>query len=220
MAPAVQSMVAATYVRDIAVSRAFYERLGFREQAAGRAEFSAWSSLRQGDCRVVLTSTQPRLDVPALPLLFYFYFDDLAAVLRELEDGGVATAHMGYPPHARGGEVKITDPDGNTVLLGQLDPSASQPAGQEPTSRFSLLREAAAVVRAGGGTSTGCQVVDLLQQPCPSKADVKLADPDGGSLWACLSHADEILLTVPTAFIASQSGAGLSGYRSRRPLSA
>src|SRR5690242_935436 len=220
MAPAVQSMVAATYVRDIAASRAFYELLGFREQLAGQAEISAWSSLRQGDCRIVLTSTQPRLDVPALPLLFYFYFDDLAVVLRGLEEGGVATAHMGYPPHARGGEVRITDPDGNTVLLGQLDPSASQPAGQEPTSRFSLLREAAAVVRAGGGTSTGCQVVDLLLQPCPAKADVKLADPDGGSLWACLRHADEILLTVPTAFIANPSGAGLSGYRSRWPMTA
>jgi len=213
-------MVAATYVRDIAVSRAFYELLGFREQLAGQAEISAWSSLRQGDCRVVLTSTQPPLDIPALPLLFYFYFDDLAAVLCALDEGGVATAHMGYPPHARGGEVKITDPDGNTVLLGQLHASASQPAGQEPISRFSLLREAAAVVRAGGGTGSGCQVVDLQQQPCPTRADVKLADPDGCSLWACLRHADEILLTVPTAFIANQSGAGLSGYRSRRPLSA
>jgi len=193
---------------------------GIGSAAAASASARPWSSLRQGDCRIVLTSTQPRLDVPALPLLFYFYFDDLAVVLRGLEEGGVATAHMGYPPHARGGEVRITDPDGNTVLLGQLDPSASQPAGQEPTSRFSLLREAAAVVRAGGGTSTGCQVVDLLQQPCPAKADVKLADPDGGSLWACLRHADEILLTVPTAFIANPSGAGLSGYRSRRPLTA
>jgi len=213
-------MVAATYVRDIAVSRAFYELLGFREQLAGQAEISAWSLLRLGDCRVLLTATQPRLDVPALPLLFYFYFDDLAAVLCVLEEGGVATAHMGYPPHARGGEVKIADPDGNTVLLGQLDASALQPAGQEPTSRFSLLREAAALVRAGGGASTGCQVVDIQQQPCPAKADVKLADPDGGSLWACLQHADEILLTVPTAFIGNPSGAGLSGYRSRRPLTA
>src|SRR5690348_5673266 len=122
MGAAVQSVVAATYVRDIAVSRAFYERLGLREQTAGQAELSAWSSLRHGACRVLLTSTRPPLDIPALPLLFYFYFDDLAAVLRALEDGGVPSAHMGYPPHARGGEVKVIDPDGNTLLLGQLDP--------------------------------------------------------------------------------------------------
>lgn len=208
-------MVAATYVRDIAASRSFYELLGFREHAAGQAEVSAWSSLHQGSCQVLLATTSPPLDIPALPLLFYFYFDDVTAVVRALEDGGVPTAHMGHPPHARGGEIRITDPDGNTVLLGQLHASASQPAGQEPTSRFSLLREAAAVVQAAGGTSARCQVLDVQQQPCQAAAEVKLADPGGGSLWACLRHAEEILLTVPTAFIANQNAPGLSGYRSR-----
>jgi predicted lactoylglutathione lyase len=43
MTPAVQSMVAATYVRDIDTSRAFYELLGFHEQSAGKAATSAWS---------------------------------------------------------------------------------------------------------------------------------------------------------------------------------
>jgi hypothetical protein len=51
MRPAAQSMVAAAYVRDIAISRAFYELLGFREPSAGEAEISAWSSLRQGGYR-------------------------------------------------------------------------------------------------------------------------------------------------------------------------
>jgi hypothetical protein len=46
MRPAVQSMVAAAYVRDIAESRAFYELLGFGEHSAGEAEISAWSSLQ------------------------------------------------------------------------------------------------------------------------------------------------------------------------------
>jgi catechol 2,3-dioxygenase-like lactoylglutathione lyase family enzyme len=45
MTPAVQSMVAATYVRDIDTSRAFYELLGFHERSAGKAAASAWSAL-------------------------------------------------------------------------------------------------------------------------------------------------------------------------------
>jgi hypothetical protein len=69
MTPAVQSMVAATYVRDIDTARAFYELVGFREHSAGKAATSAWSAMHQGQHRVLLTSTRPPLDVPQLPLL-------------------------------------------------------------------------------------------------------------------------------------------------------
>ncbi len=149
MTPAVQSMVAATYVRDIDTSRAFYELLGFHEQSAGRADASAWSALWQGGHHVLLASTRPPLDIPRLPLLFYFFFDDVDAVVGVLHAASVDVAHMGYPPHALGSEVKVADPDGNTVLLGQPQRSASQPAaGDAASPRFSLLKEAAAVVRA------------------------------------------------------------------------
>jgi hypothetical protein len=71
-------------------------------------------------------------------------------------------AHMGHPPHALGGEVKVLDPDGNTVLLGQRERSASQPpAADDGTApRFSLLKEAAALVEARGGTTVMCQIGD------------------------------------------------------------
>jgi hypothetical protein len=36
MTPQVRSMIAATYVKDIGTSRAFYELLGFREHSSGR----------------------------------------------------------------------------------------------------------------------------------------------------------------------------------------
>jgi hypothetical protein len=52
--------------------------------------------------------------------------------------------------------------------------------------------------------------------PCEKKADVKLADSEGGSVWACLPHAEEILVTVPGAFIASQDGQGIAGFLSHR----
>jgi hypothetical protein len=104
---------------------------------------------------------------------------------------------MGCSPHALGGEVRVRDPGGNTLLLGQEERSASQPAppGDEPSSRFSLLREAAAAVEANGGTTTGHQVGEPHGLPCRSRAEVKLAG--GGSVWACITHADEILVKVP-----------------------
>jgi hypothetical protein len=126
---------------------------------------------------------------------------------------------MGYPAHAEGGEAKLVDPDGNTVLLGQRQRSASQPpqpAGGDTSPHFSLLKEAAAVVASRGGTTIACQVSDIDGNPCGQPASVKLADSAGDALWACLDHADEILVTVRGAFIASQADEGISGYLSRR----
>jgi predicted enzyme related to lactoylglutathione lyase len=217
MTPAVQSMVAATYVRDIDTSRAFYELLGFREQSAGSAATSAWSSLHHDDLSVLLASTTPPLDIPQLPLLFYFFYADVDAVIRALSAAGVQVTRTGHPPHALGGEAKVLDPDGNTVLLGQREPSASQPPAtdDEATVRFSLLREAAALVSARGGTGHQCQACDRQGRPCPNRAEVKLADSMGDKTWVCLVHADEILVTVPEAFIASEDGQGIAAFLSR-----
>ncbi len=163
-------MVAVTYVRDIESARAFYELLGFREQSAGSADASAWSSLHHNGHFVLLASTRPPLELPQLPLLFYFFFDDLDAVTGALEAANVEVARVGRPPHALGGEVKVVDPDGNTVLLGQRERSASQPVTVDDDSspRFSLLKEAAALVAAHAGTTATCQVKDARGTLCPS----------------------------------------------------
>ena len=125
---------------------------------------------------------------------------------------------MGHPPHALGGEVKVLDPDGNTVLLGQPERSPSQPpsADEGLSGQFSLLREAASLVEAGGGTTASCQVRNVDGSACQEKADIKLADSNGEAAWACLPHAEEILMSVPGAFIASEGDQGIAGFLSRR----
>jgi catechol 2,3-dioxygenase-like lactoylglutathione lyase family enzyme len=211
------SMVAVTYVRDIDASRAFYGLLGFREQSAGHAATSAWSYLEQNSLSVLLASTSPPLELPPLPLLFYFFCDDLASVVALLTAAGIEVARTGRPPHALGGEVKVLDPDGNTVLVGQRERSASTAPGlgdEDTAVRFSLLKEAAAVVAAQGGSTVGCQV-HSGEAPCPERAEVKLADTAGDVAWVCLVHAEEILITVPTAFIASQEP-GIGAFMARR----
>ena len=152
----VRSMVAATYVKDIDASRAFYGLLGFREQSAAKAANSAWSVMQHDGLFVLLASTRPPLDIPPLPLLFYFYYDDIEVVVGALERAGVPVTRTGHPPHALGGEVKLLDPDGNTVLLGQRERSASSAASadDEEPIRFSLLREAAARCPRGAAPST------------------------------------------------------------------
>lgn len=208
-------MVAATYVKDIEASRAFYELLGFYELRSGRGPASAWSALRNGRDSVLLTSTQPQLPVPQFPLLFYFFFEDLGALLGRLDAAGLKPVRLGHPPHAPGGEAKITDPDGNTVLLGQEQRAPSEPPVSEENENdwFSILKEAAALVQSHGGTTAQCEI-SRGGKACPQRAEVKLADSAGHSAWACLAHADEILVTVPGAFIASQDD-GLAAFLRR-----
>jgi catechol 2,3-dioxygenase-like lactoylglutathione lyase family enzyme len=214
MAPRVWSMVAATYVKDIDASRAFYRLLGLREYASGQAEDAAWSLMQRGGVSVLLASTQPALGLPALPLLFYFFYEDIAAIVGILNEAGVPAVDTGHPPHALGGEVKVLDPDGNTVLLGQQERSASQAAADdEGQLGFNILLEAAALVAARGGAAQACQITSRSTGRCPNQAEVKLADSLGDSAWVCLPHAEEILVTVPTAFIASHDDRGIAAFQ-------
>jgi catechol 2,3-dioxygenase-like lactoylglutathione lyase family enzyme len=214
MIPRARSMIATTYVKDIDASRAFYGQLGFCEHSSGKAEASAWSVMQHEGVSVLLASTGPALDIPALPLLFYFFYDDIEAVVGVLEEAGVPVNRTGHPPHALGGEVKVLDPDGNTVLLGQRERSASRaPADDEGLLRFDILREAAALVSARGGARQACQITGRDGGRCPDQAEVKLADSLGDSAWVCLPHAEEILVTMPAAFIASHDGRGIAEFR-------
>jgi catechol 2,3-dioxygenase-like lactoylglutathione lyase family enzyme len=215
MPPVLKSTVAATYVRDIDASREFYQLLGFAEHSAGKAESSAWCALHHSGQRVLLAATRPPLEVPHLPLLFYFFFDDLAGVIAALETGGVEVERLGRAPHALGGEARVTDPDGNTILLGQPEPSV--PGQQlDAVSRFSLLKEAAAVAAKAGVPAVACQITDERGAACANAAEVRLADAAGTSAWACLSHAEEILIVVPGAFVADESDDGIAAFLARR----
>jgi hypothetical protein len=69
---------------------------------------------------------------------------------------------------------------------------------------------------AHGGTTATCQVNGIQGMPCENKAEVKPADSGGDVVWACLAHAEEMLVTVPGAFIASWDGRGIAGFLSRR----
>jgi hypothetical protein len=94
--------------------------------------------------------------------------------------------------------------------------STSSPELGSAREPGSLGREAAALVEARGGTTATCQVNDIHAAPCPKRAEVKLADPAGDTVWACLTHADEIPVTVPGSFIASQDEPGIGWFLSRR----
>jgi len=215
MTPAVPGLVVVAYVRDLAVSRGFYRLLGFLDQPGESNAGPAWAALRRADCALLLATSPPAAG--RTPLALRVLVEDVDAVIRALRDGGFDVSSTAGPG-ALDGRAMAFDPDGNVVLLGQPGwPPGPAPDGSPGSwPDRSLVTEVTAALAERPEGPASCQVRDLDAAPCPQEATVKLADSAGDSVWACLDHADEILVTVRGAFIASQGERGLASFRARR----
>jgi hypothetical protein len=155
------------------------------------------------------------------PVLLYFRVTDADTLQRTLGAAGASVEHLGYPDHAPGGELRVLDPDGHGLMLGQV--TGAPPTDldgvdlHEPgaTQRTNVLVRAAEAARRRGATYH-CQFPLPGGQPCPSPADVKLADSWGDSTWVCLPHAEEVMINARGAFIANEDSEGLASYLRRR----
>jgi catechol 2,3-dioxygenase-like lactoylglutathione lyase family enzyme len=218
MSGVVSSAVPVCYVREIERSRDFYALFGYSELRSGGDGNASWCYLQCGEHTLLLAAVQPPLIQVELPLLIYFYVDDLVGVRQCFADAGHATEQVGYPDHAPGGEARTRDPDGNVVLFGQRVAvpveDRMEPTG-EP-ARFSLIRQAAEAVSRRGGAPATCQIGNANGDNCPHPAEVKLADPWGETVWGCLQHADEALIDARSAFIATEDGRGLGPWLRHR----
>ena len=213
----VSSAVPVCYVRNLEQAQAFYALFGYTVLRNG-GDDTHWSYLQCEDHTLLLAAVQPPLIQVELPLLIYFYVDDLVAVQERFEKAGYATELVGYPDHAPGGEARTHDPDGNTVLFGQrvAIPVEARQENTGESARFSLIQQAAAAVSRRGGAPAACQIPAADGARCPRPAEVKLADPWGETVWGCLAHADEALIDARSAFIAAEDGDGLGPWLRRR----
>ncbi|MFD2767940.1 VOC family protein [Micromonospora eburnea] len=218
----VRAQVPVLYVADTDAARRFYELFGYSELLSGGDGESRWSYLRCAEQALLLAEVTPRLITVELPLLIYLYVDDLAAVVDRLAAAGHAVERAGHPEHAPGGECRTTDPDGTVVVFGQRQAVPEQSRGPHDggMAPFSLIREAAERVSRRGGAPARCQIGGPRGEACTAPAEVKLADSWGDTVWGCLPHADETLLSARGAFLATQDGTGLAAFlRARRAQS-
>ena len=215
----VSAAVPVCYVKNLEQSVAFYRHFGYAELRSGSDEAEAqWSYLQCGDNTLLLASVQPPLIQVELPLLIYLYVDDLAPVQERLDQAGHPIEPAGYPDHAPGGEVRTRDPDGNVVVFGQrvAVPGQVDLNRSDEGARVSLIKQAAEAVSRRGGAPASCQVGAADGDPCPEPAELKLADPWGETVWACLPHAEEALIDARSAFIATEDGHGLGPWLRQR----
>lgn len=110
-------------VKDIAVSRAFYEKLGFN--VVGGDQDQRWLILRNGTTTLGLfqgmfeknlLTFNPGWDGEANPLAS---FADVRDIQRHLKAQGVALAREADEGTTGPAHIVVVDPDGNEILLDQ-----------------------------------------------------------------------------------------------------
>ncbi len=136
---AVNRLVPFVHVADVDASLAFYAMLGFSPQNVmkdprGRA---FWARAQSGTGEIMLARADGPIDASQQAVLFYMYSDDVAALRGHLlasglrdagvysgaaspDDGPRSVFHISHPHHMPAGEMRIADPDGYVILVGQL----------------------------------------------------------------------------------------------------
>jgi|SRR5579871_6030517 uncharacterized glyoxalase superfamily protein PhnB len=126
MAPVVNNLIPYAHVADVPRSVKFYELLGFRvisrhEHPRGKL---LWAHLEANHGRIMLAQADGPVDAGVQAILFYLYADDVAALRKHLLENSVEVSEIGRPFYMPNGEIRITDPDGYCLLIGQLRPSS------------------------------------------------------------------------------------------------
>lgn len=132
-------LVPFAHVVDVRASLKFYGLLGFVPESvlkdASGSEF--WASSRSGGAEIMLARASGVVDAAQQAVLFYMYGDDVAGLRRRLLERGVVDGgryqggcvggdvrgvvfEISHPGHMPAGELRVHDPDGYVILVGQL----------------------------------------------------------------------------------------------------
>ena len=117
-------------VKDIAVSRAFYEKLGFKVVTGEQAENwlilqndASTIGLFQGMFSKNVLTFNPGWDRNCATLP---EFDDVREIQRRLKSQGVSLATEADEATSGPASLTLTDPDGNQILVDQHVPRPGQ----------------------------------------------------------------------------------------------
>jgi catechol 2,3-dioxygenase-like lactoylglutathione lyase family enzyme len=130
------------HVADVDRSVEFYVLLGFEcvSRFSGHDGKTNWADLVSKEARIMLARASAPVDAEVQAVLFYLYSEDVRLLQQHLLAQGIP--HAGPPPQEGiacpppngaavfdivprffmpAGELRIHDPDGYCLLVGQLD---------------------------------------------------------------------------------------------------
>lgn len=143
---AVTGFVPYLHVSIVKASIAFYNKFGLTLHSVfGPEDTPFWARLKGQDCDLMLSRASAPIDPTVQAALYYLYTSDVVAFRRHLTDSGLldcgpftgsaptpAPAQSGcvfditHPHHMPCGELRVHDPDGYVLLVGQLEPLTTE----------------------------------------------------------------------------------------------
>ena len=121
MKPCVTELIPMAQVQDVQRSADFYRLLGMEVRESLRNSFGVlqWIDLVCERAQLMLTRASLPVVAGQQAVLFYLYSPDLPALREHLLAKGSNVSSIAYPEYMPNGEMRVEDPDGYVLLIGQ-----------------------------------------------------------------------------------------------------
>jgi catechol 2,3-dioxygenase-like lactoylglutathione lyase family enzyme len=121
MPPKVTGLIPMAHVADVQHSVDFYRLLGMEVRGNLRnpsGKFQ-WVHLGCDHAEVMFTQASGPVIASQQAVLFYLYSPQLVPLREHLLSRGVTVSEVTYPSYMPKGEIRVEDPDGYVLLIGQ-----------------------------------------------------------------------------------------------------
>ena len=117
----VTGLIPMAHVADVQRSVDFYKRLGMelRGSLKNSSGDLQWAHVACEQAELMLARASEPVVASQQAVLFYLYSPDLVALRDHLIAAGVRVSPITYPAYMPKGEIRIDDPDGYCLLIGQ-----------------------------------------------------------------------------------------------------
>jgi hypothetical protein len=114
MSAKVTGLIPMAFAADIQRSVDFYQEFGMEVRGSLQ-----WVHLACERADLMLARASEPIVAGQQAVLFYLYSPDLVALRDHLLESGVQVSPITYPEYMRKGEIRVEDPDGYVLLIGQ-----------------------------------------------------------------------------------------------------
>lgn len=119
--PCVTGLIPMAHTADVQRSVDFYKLLGMEVRGSLRNPSGElqWVHLACDQADLMFARASEPIVAGQQAVLFYLYSPDLICLRAHLQFSGVKVSPITYPDYMPKGEIRVDDPDGYCLLIGQ-----------------------------------------------------------------------------------------------------